>query len=395
MLKRMRRRFLLAAMASMLAVQLSIAVAVNGWNYVMTVRGLDDVIGRILEQRHGPGGRPGREIPYGMRFFIVKRSADGEAAEIYMEPPGMIPRDQAVQEGRVVLESGRPRGFLSGFRYRVFASDEGSLLIFLNCEREQDTMRIFLFISCSVVVMSLGIIWLLVNILSKRAMAPYMKSLELQKQFITDAGHELKTPVTSISASADVLEAEYGENEWTRNIKKQTGRLSRLIADLITLSRLKEEAPLPDMQEFSLSEAAWETAESFLPLAKAREKKYVQRIEEGLFLCGDRALIQQLFSLLLDNAVKYSDEGGSIELSVYKKQRRIYIEVFNTCGEDSCPEPDRLFDRFYRPDRSRSRETGESGIGLSIASSIVKAHGGKLSAVRLEKRGGILFRARL
>ena len=238
--------------------------------------------------------------------------------------------------------------------------------------------------SSCVVVTSLLIVFILIFLLSKRAIAPFARNVERQKRFITDAGHELKTPITSISASSDVLDMLYGEDEWIENIRKQTGRLTKLMENLITLSRLDEETPFPEKEEFSLSEAAWESAESFSATAKAQGKQYVQEIGEGIRLYGDRASVQRMISILLENAVKYTEEGGEIRFSVYERRGKKYIEVVNTCQQEDMADIDRLFDRFYRPDISRSRNTGGTGIGLSIARAVAEAHGGKISAEYLD-----------
>ena len=206
-----------------------------------------------------------------------------------------------------------------------------------------------------------------------------MKNIERQKRFITDAGHELKTPLTSIATSADIAAMEYEGDEWIANIQKQTARLTRLVSDLVTLSRLDEEMIIYDKMVFSLSDAAWEIAEPFASLAKAGGKTYIQNIEDRLEMEADRNSIQQLLSILLDNALKYSDEGGKIRLDIYRSHNRICMKVFNTCELQGITDLERLFDRFYRPDESRSTNTGGTGIGLSMAQAIVEAHGGKIT----------------
>ena len=215
--------------------------------------------------------------------------------------------------------------------------------------------------------------------------------MELQKRFVTDAGHEIKTPLTSIITSTDVLASELGDNEWIGNIQQQSLRLSRLVNNLVTLSRLDEATPFPDKTVFSLSDLAWETAEGFQAVCKAKEKQFVQHIEDDLLLYGDGNSIQQMISILLDNAVKYSDERGMIRLNIYKKHKNTVIEVFNTCRSIDPSEIRYFFDRFYRSADSRSGEINGTGIGLSIAKSTVEGHGGKISAESTDGRS-ICFR---
>ena len=171
--------------------------------------------------------------------------------------------------------------------------------------------------------------------------------------------------------------------------------MSRMVADLVTLSRLDEENPFLERTEFSLSDAVWEVAEPFASLAKAQGKKYSQRIEENLTLCGNPDATRQMISVLLDNAMKYSDENGTIRLDVYKVHGKTKIEVFNTCVLEETQNLSRLFDRFYRPDEARSAAGGGFGIGLSIARSIAEGHRGSIRAKSADDGRAIEFIADL
>ena len=221
----------------------------------------------------------------------------------------------------------------------------------------------------------------LVVLLSRMVMKPVQESYEKQKSFITDAGHEIKTPLTIIDADATILEMDCGEdNEWIKDIRAQVARLSSLTKDLIYLSRMEEEKPQVQMIDFPLSDVITETAQSFQSLARVQEKTFTVDVEPMLNLCGDEKAIAQLISILLDNALKYSDEKGTISLRAYAKGRSVCIEVFNTVEKVDTSELGRLFDRFYRADKSRNSQTGGYGIGLSIARAVVEAHRGRITA---------------
>lgn len=401
MLKKLRRRFIAAAMAAIGAVTLVLLCAVNLWNYKITTDSLDatlDIMSLTGSYSSGKdyslpeifGGHSSEEM-YMTRFFAVYYDQNGKAAGVFRDYIATVSVEQALSYSSDALSSGRERGYYGDYRYRVLGASGGSIVVFLNAVPEQQSMKTLLRVSVIVSLLALLAAFALITAFSKKATAPYMKNMQLQKQFITDAGHELKTPLTSISTSADVLKLETGENEWVDNIQKQAARMSKLVANLVTLSKLDEGAQMPDMCDFSLSDAAWEVSEPFELRAVAQGKKYSRSIEDNITVHGDMAAVQQMISILLDNAFKYSDEGGEIRLSVRKQHKGSVIEVYNTCAEGSLGDISRFFDRFYRADKARSADGG-TGIGLSIARAVAEAHGGSISAESADGRS-IVFRA--
>ena len=400
MLKKMRWHFILAAMLAVFIMLVAVLAGINVWNYHTTAERADQRIQEIYGFESGkvPGmenseenasqpvppdifNRPDDhdpEAPYTTRFFIVRLDEEGNVTDVSTDFIASVTQTEAEEFARKVLNEKRQVGYYKNYRFQILAKKNDNIVIFLNTTMELRSVRNVLLISCLVGVVCFLVVFLLVILLSKRAMKPYIRNIERQKRFITDASHEIKTPLTSIATSVDVIEMEYGEDEWTRNIHKQTSKMSRMVADLVTLSRLDEENPFLERTEFSLSDAVWEVAEPFASLAKAQGKKYSQRIEENLTLCGNPDATRQMISVLLDNAMKYSDENGTIRLDVYKVHGKTKIEVFNTCVLEETQNLSRLFDRFYRPDNSRSRKTGGSGIGLSIAQAVAEAYGGKI-----------------
>ena len=397
MLKKMRWHFILAAMLAVFIMLVAVLAGINVWNYHTTAERADQRIQEIYGFESGkvPGmenseenasqpvppdifNRPDDhdpEAPYTTRFFIVRLDEEGNVTDVSTDFIASVTQTEAEEFARKVLNEKRQVGYYKNYRFQILAKKNDNIVIFLNTTMELRSVRNVLLISCLVGVVCFLVVFLLVILLSKRAMKPYIRNIERQKRFITDASHEIKTPLTSIATSVDVIEMEYGEDEWTRNIHKQTSKMSRMVADLVTLSRLDEENPFLERTEFSLSDAVWEVAEPFASLAKAQGKKYSQRIEENLTLCGNPDATRQMISVLLDNAMKYSDENGTIRLDVYKVHGKTKIEVFNTCVLEETQNLSRL---FYRPDNSRSRKTGGSGIGLSIAQAVAEAYGGKI-----------------
>ena len=393
MLKKMRRRVILAAMAAFFAVILLIGVLVNVVNFYVITNRADETIESVLTfemrapkpDRGNPPPEPFRGLPdvesnYMTRFFVVSFDADGNVVSTSTDNIASIGEDDAVLYAQHALSRKADRGYMKEYRFLTKTEDGVTTVIFLNVSRDLQYMRSLRSLTIAVVCASLVIVFLLVALLSGRAIKPIARNIERQKQFITDASHELKTPLTSISTSVDVLSMEHGEDEWTENIRQQTGRMSKLVSELVTLSRLDEEMPLPDKEHFSLSSAAWEIAEVYRPQAKAQEKSFDVQIADDVSVFGDKAAVQQMMSVLLDNAIRYSDPKGEIRLTVAKKRGKAMIEVFNTCRLETPPDTDRLFDRFYRPDSSRSTASGGTGVGLAIARAVADAHGGTIRA---------------
>lgn len=386
---------ILAAMVAFFFVIFLISLLVNAINFGVITKRADTTVQSIFENEKRvvpdkePGGPPSMppfmgerniEMDYMTRFFVVRTDESGDRSSIFTDYIASVDSTQAKEYAKKALKSGKDRGYLGEYRFGIETIGEETVMVFLNVSRDRQYVTMLFLLTVVVSIVSLVVVFVLVTLFSKRAIRPIARNIEQQKQFITDASHELKTPLTSMATSMDVIEAEKGEDEWTENIKTQIGRMSKLVSELVTLSRLDEEKPIPDKERFSLSNAAWEMAEVYKPQAVAKEKNFTQDIEDDLFMTGDKASIQQMLSVLLDNALRYSDEKGDVRLSVYKKKNKTYIEVFNTCLLESIPDTNRLFDRFYRPDGSRSTKTGGTGVGLAIAKAVTETHGGTISA---------------
>ena len=383
------------AMIAFFAVIFSLSCFVNIWNYKSTTSGQDEILESLYaaqkegipEDRVAPIeniDRYSKEVPYMIRFFSIEYDEDGET-NLYQEYIASLSDDDALEFGETIRERNATKGYYKGYRYLKKIDDNKTIILFLNSEREIQMMKTLLLITIIIATISLIVVFLLVSFFSKYAIAPYIKNIEAQKQFITNASHELKTPLTSISTSADVLNMEYEDNEWVKNIQSQSNKLSKLINNLVTLSRLEEETPFINKSLFSISDALWETSEPFLSLYKANEKTLKQSIEENLTYEGDKQSFQQCISILLDNANKYSPTNDEIILIAHKKEKKILISVENTCKE-KIEDIDKLFDRFYRNDISHSNTVSGNGIGLSIAKATIEKQNGKIYAKQCEDK---------
>ncbi len=321
------------------------------------------------------------EMPYQSRYFFVRMDADGNITETNLMYIAAVTEENANKYATAVFENKKTKGIYHSYRYKKVQNEDGSfLIVFVDLTLGILNAYTLLYQSLFIGAIALIAMFILVFIFSSQAVAPVVESLDKQKRFITDAGHELKTPIAVISANVDVLELESGKSEWTASIRNQVKRLNSLIKNMLTLSRMDEESMHIVYSDFDLSAAVNETAASFQAIAESKKKKYDLDIAEGIHLTGDKNAINQLTSLLLDNAMKYSSENGFVHITL-SKDKNIVLEVANSC--DSIPEGnlDRLFDRFYRADSSRSRETGGFGIGLSVARAIAESHGGNIKAL--------------
>lgn len=392
MIRRLRIKFTAAAVGAMAIVLTVILGIVNGVNYYNVIRDAGYVLDLLAEHQgdfpdDGVRGsrqrRPGisPETPYETRFFTVTVGKNGDILATDTERIAAVDAADAEVYAGKALDTGRKEGFLDDYRYRCESVGEDDILIiFLDCTRSLTTFRNFFFTSILVSVMGVAAVSLLILLASGRIVRPFVENYEKQKRFITDAGHELKTPLTIIDADAAVMEMELGENEWLQDIKRQTRYLRELTEDLVYLSRTEERGEHFVRADFSISEVAEEVTESFGALAIAQEKKFRSRIEPMVSYCGGAGEIRRLFAILLDNAVKYSAPEGEISFSLGKEGKAVRIRVSNTVEHIDREQLARLFDRFYRTDSSRNSETGGHGLGLSIARAVVTAHRGKMWA---------------
>lgn len=329
------------------------------------------------------------ETSFSVRFFTVRFDPSGEAVSEDVASVASVAPETARAYGEQAVRRGAERGWIDGYRYRIYDTGEGTAVVFVDGKMNCAVFRMTLFTAGAVLLCSLLAILLLIFLLSRRAVRPVAESYERQKQFVTDAGHELKTPLTLILADLDILETEVGKREWLEDIRSEGERMRALVEELVTLSRMDEEGAEFPRAPFSLSDAVADTVSEFQPLGAARGVPVLASIAPGVQYCGDEGAIRRVVAILLDNGVKYCDAGGSVRLKLTcRRHPTLWVE--NDCAEVEHLELDRLFDRFYRSDRART-SPGGFGIGLSIAKAIVQRHRGEVRACRGEG-GRIVFR---
>lgn len=394
MIKKLRWKFIAVAMLSLSLVLLVVLGCINWMGYQKVVSDADDILALLSANqgdfppeeppRNQPGDHPqsmSPETPYESRFFSILLDETGQPLQADLGRIAAVDQETALDYAAQVLASGRTAGFFGEYRFLRCEEAGGTRIIFLDCSRGLSGARTTLLSSLLVTLGGLSAVFFLLVILSKRIIRPVIESYEKQRRFITDAGHELKTPLTTIGADADLLELECGDNEWLTDIRRQTQRLTGLTEDLIYLSRMEEEHPRLQPIEFPLSDVAEEMAHSFQALAKRQGKELEVQIQPMLSFTGDEKALGQMCSILLDNALKYSPEGGHISFQLSRQGRTIRLAVTNTTAQPvDRGQLEHFFDRFYRGDPARNSKTSGYGLGLSIARGIVQAHRGKIWA---------------
>ena len=393
MIRALRRRFLLIAMASLAGTLALLCLAINlGYRHMVTQRA--DAAVEMLHQTGGafqipdapvdPAAHGGFQVtpetPFETRYFIVHLTENREVTEVDAEHIAALDRRMVVEWVGNILDGGKHSGYTSYYRYGVFAElGGGTTIVVLDCFLQLQGAGGVLRISLLAAGVCLLTVFLLL-LLSRRVTRPFVENLERQRQFVTDASHELKTPLAIISANTGLLSASLGENQWLESTRAQVGRLDRLIQNLIELARTEEALPDEAAAPVPLGRVAERALEDFRPLAEAAGKTLDGRIEPELVLPGVEDNLARLCALLLDNAVKYCDEGGAIRLTLARRGRWAVLSVSNPCAGLDAAQLPRLFDRFYRADSSRARSSGGYGIGLSTARAIVARHHGRLTA---------------
>lgn len=287
------------------------------------------------------------------------------------------------------MGSKKESGSTGDFLFLKKTRNYGTLLILRNFSQEKMATQNMLLTSMGIGALCLGLLFLVTLWLSRYVTEPAQRAFTRQKQFIADASHELKTPLSAISVNADVLSREIGENRWLTNIRQETGRMEELVISLLTLARL-DAAPETSKQSFDVSEAVTEIALSFDSLAFEKNLTFTYEVQEGLPLVGDPSQIKRLVSILLDNAFTYSPAGEQVHLSLKREEGSVVLSVHNTGVSIDQKDLPHLFERFYRADGARSG--GHSfGLGLAIAHTIVKGHKGTLQVKNTPN--GVLFTA--
>lgn len=396
MIYRLQRRFIIISAISIFSVIVIVFAAIVLFNLSFINQNLD-VLADSVSKGGGrfpepgiSGLKPGMppsgpqfdfitpETPFSTRHFTVYFDRSGKVLRVNTDAIYAIDETQAVAYARQAVETHRARGWLGSYRYKVFATEFGNGVVFIDGSANRAMLTQSMTIAGVVLLICASLVLMLIVLFSKRAVKPIAESYEKQRQFVTDANHELKTPLTLILANLDIAEEELGKNEWLEDIRTEGHRMTELVNRLVALSRMDEENQGLNPGEVALGRMVADTVAEFEPLAISRGKTIGSSIDGNIVYHGDEALLRQLVGILMDNALKYCDGGGEISVDL-RRGRHIVLTVENTYAAVGELELHRLFDRFYRADKSRTF-TGGYGVGLSMAKAIAEKHKGSITA---------------
>ncbi len=352
---------------------------------------IEDIQGALENLLQIGGGYNTPEYFYMLRYFAVLYDEEDAVEDVIVSHIRSVSRQRAIE----LANETRSRLFHfgnSGDYYYLDTSrpEGGRIVVYLDSTSQIYSNNRILIIASFFLAMGSLITFFVMRVVSSYLIKPEIRNVELQKQFLTNASHELKTPLSVIRANTELLELTSGENEWTVSTMRQVDRLQGLIENLVMITRAQERDARMDRTDIDVSRVVRETAQTFEPVARQENRGFAVDAPEELHMTAAEGEIRQITSLLVDNAIKYCDEGGTVTVCLQRAGRRgkgIRLSVSNHFAAGRDVDYDRFFERFYRADDSHNIEKGGYGIGLSIAEQIVGNYNG---VIRVSWNDGVI-----
>lgn len=386
MKKTLRRKFIFFAMSAVTVLLAVLIGGINLLNWVLLDRQSDQLLHTIA--RRGEPFHQGAPDPFApplnedtmrsTRFFLVHTDGDGNVLAVNLDQISSVTEEEAVEYAAQVQDT---TGRIASYKYEVRPLGTERVILFLDLSDQIRSFVMVLSLSSAIALFCWLLLLLFVILFSGRVVRPVLAGMEKQKQFITNAGHELKTPLAIIQTNNDAAALIHGETKYTKNIRFQTQRLNALMTNLLTLAKLDEEARLPT-EPVNISTLIATALPGYADALAQKGIALRQDIQPGLTLQVHRDTFSQMISILLDNALKYTPQGGAVSLIVRRRGSGTEILEENTCISSPREDPERFFERFYRGDSARTQQETAAGfgIGLSAARAIAETCGGKLTA---------------
>ncbi|MCR5415653.1 MAG: HAMP domain-containing histidine kinase [Pseudobutyrivibrio sp.] len=329
------------------------------------------------------------EFYYSARYFAVTYDKNGEVDSVITNHTAEVDADQAVTYANTVLTRWFSFGSYDDYYYMVADQDDGTIVVVIDCSSQISINRRLVWLACILIGFGMVISAFVIRMWAERLVQPEIKNAELQKSFITNASHELKTPLAVIKANTEMLEMMGTENEWTESTMRQVDRLTGLIQNLVLVTRASEKDSKEERVETDFTAIVNDTAKAFEPVAIQDGKTLDLSIAEGVSMLAHEGDIRQIATLLIDNAIKYCDEKGRVTIGLGrdKKKKNIYLRVSNSYESGAGKDYARFFDRFYRGDEAHNIDKEGYGVGLSIAQGLMERYHGD---IKVSYRDGII-----
>lgn len=384
MFKSLRRKFVATSVASVAVVIILMASTLNFINYYKMGQRVDDSLyeaskSSALVTIFSDGEEDmivtkntASKTPNNNGFSIAKIDENKNVIRSYRDDVLIKGKDDLQKLVTDAVNESSTSGYVGTYRYLKVNNDAGNLVLLLNTQRDLDSFHAFMRNSIIVSLIVILSVFILLVLISKKVIAPIQQSYQKQKQFITDASHELKTPLAIIRSNTDVLELENGDSKWTKNIQNQVDRLTSLVNSLVVFSRM-EEKDTAEKVKFNLSESLHARIDDFEELASFQKKHIIADIDNNIYYRGEQQAIVQLMDILLENAIKYATKETNINVTLKKNKKYAMMKISNQANVKKG-DLRKVFDRFYRLDESRNSTVKGYGIGLSMAKLIAEKH---------------------
>lgn len=399
MINKLRKRFVIIGTLSVFVFLLAVVTTINIINYNTMISDIDRTIDVVTnpnanffkefekpieprkEFKEFLPNDMSPEVPFETRFFSVLIDQNNDIIDTDISRIIAVSNDEIDAYIEKALQNKSNKGFINTFRYKKIIENQLTRIVFVDCGRRFDAFYGFLFVSFLIAFIGCVLICVIFILVSKKVVSPIVENQNKQKSFITNASHEIKTPLTIISANIDLLEEESKDNESIKSIKKQIIRLKDLTNKLVYLAKLDEKPNTLTKTDLPLSEIVNNSIESFKTIIKQNNINLSTNINSLVSIAGEQNSIEELFNILIDNAIKYTEENGKIDIKLSSNNRKVYFTISNTIN-NQIDEDDlnNIFERFYRIDKSRNTKIKGYGIGLSAAKTIVEQHNGKIIA---------------
>lgn len=393
MIRSLQRKFILTAMLSLLILIMILIGGITVLGYCQMEANSDSMLTMLSGEEPKPdsrqGGPPrpvfGYQInpfgPFPAGSFTAHATKEGMIDFVRIAGIAALDEEGAAGIASEALERGKDAGKIGAYKYRITKTADGSQrMAFVDNSPQLRMLLDSLILACFVGFGCMILMFLLLLLLSKRIIRPFAANMEKQKQFVTNAGHEIKTPLAIIMANIDALELHQGESKYSVNIRSQAQRMSGLTKQLLLLAKADEHPSEYTPQPLDFNALVQSTVAAFTASAKQKNIAVQTELPDGILLPGSRAHFETLLGILMDNAIKYNRTDGRVAVSFTTEGRKGRLRITNTVEALPDASPDALFDRFYRGNTARTQKDGGYGIGLSAAKAIVQLLNGKISA---------------